>query len=135
MPWVARPFYKLAKQRSGSWDSVMFGLLVADSLFVAGTAMLIVGLGTRKFDRYAVSLVASLLYLLNFAVPDLRLAGLVDAGEGFFLLLALLWSLSELELWALPLIAALGALTKDEARFTVYFVPLTNTWRLHDKRR
>ena len=122
VPWVARPFYQLAKGRFGSWDPVMFGLLVADSLFVAGTALLIVVVGTRKFDRYAVSLVASLLYLLNFAVPNLRLAGLVDAGEGFFLL-ALLWSLSELELWALPLVAALGALTKESfIPFSIVFM-------------
>jgi hypothetical protein len=122
VPWVARPFYQLAQGRSGNWDPVMFGLLVADSLFVAATALLIVILGTRKLDRYVVSLVAALLYLLNFAVPNLRLAGLVDAGEGFFLL-ALLWSLSELELWALPLIAALGALTKESfIPFSIVFV-------------
>lgn len=122
VPWVARPFYQLAKGRFGSWDPVMFGLLVADSLFVAATALVIVVLGTRKLDRYAVSLVASLLYLLNFAVPNLRLAGLVDAGEGFFLL-ALLWSLSELELWALPLVATLGALTKESfIPFSIVFM-------------
>jgi hypothetical protein len=127
VPWVARPFYLLAKGRFGSWDPVMFGFLVADSLFIAATALLIVVLGTgvlgaRTLDGYTVSLVASLLYLLNFAVPNLRLAGLVDAGEGFFLL-ALLWSLSELELWALPLIAALGALTKESfIPFSIVFM-------------
>ena len=117
VPWVARPFSQLARGRGGSWDPAMFGLLVADSLFVAATAVLIIVLGTRQLGRYALSLVASLLYLVNFAVPNLRLAGLVDAGEGFFLL-ALLWSLSELELWALPLIAGLGVLTKES------FIPI-----------
>jgi hypothetical protein len=118
VPWVARPFYQLAKGRFASWDPAMFGILVADALFVAATALLIVVLGTRNMDRYVVSLVGSLLYLLNFAVPNLRLAGLVDAGEGFFLL-ALLWSLSELKLWTLPFVAALGALTKES------FIPLS----------
>src|SRR5262249_13197543 len=61
---------------------------------------------------------ASLLYLLNFAVPNLRLAGLVDAGEGFFLL-AILWSLSQREYRVLPVAAILGALTKES------FVPLS----------
>ena len=51
VPWVARPFYQLAKGRFGSWDPVMFGLLVADALFVAGTALLIVVLGTRNMSR------------------------------------------------------------------------------------
>jgi len=117
VPWVARPFYRMAQTRSGSWDPVMFGLLVADSLFVAATALLILVLGTRSLPGYATSLVASFLYLLNFAVPNLRLAGLVDAGEGFFLL-ALLWAMSELHLWWLPVLALFGALTKES------FVPL-----------
>ena len=125
VPWLARPFYRLAQGRFATWDSVMFGLLVADSLFVAGTAVLIVILGNRQLGSSAVGLVGALLYLVNFAVPNLRLVGLVDAGEGFFLL-ALLWSLSEFELWALPLIAVLGALTKES--FIPFIMVLTAAW-------
>ena len=127
VPWVARPFYWLARGRVATWDPVMFGLLVADSLFVAGTAVLIVILGNRLLGRSAVGLVGALLYLVNFAVPNLRLVGLVDAGEGFFLL-ALLWSLWESELWALPLIAVLGALTKES--FIPFSMVLTAAWWL-----
>ena len=118
IPAVARPFYLLAKGRIGTWDPVLFGLLIANSFFVAATALLIVALGQPQLTSYPVSLVASLLYLVNFAVPNLRLAGLVDAGEGFFLL-ALLWSLTDLHLWFLPFIALLGALTKES------FIPLS----------
>jgi hypothetical protein len=125
IPWIARPFYHLANGRLGSWNPVMFALLITDSLFVAATALLIVVLGTRQFDRYAVSLVASFLYLLNFAVSNLRVTGEVDAGEGFFLL-ALLWSLSELRLWALPLIAVLGALSKET--FVPFSIVFMATW-------
>ena len=127
VPWLARPFYWLARGRSSSctWDPVMFGRLVADSLFVAGTAVLIVILGNRKLGSPAIGLVGALLYLVNFAVPNLRLVGLVDAGEGFFLL-ALLWSLSECELWALPVIAVLGALTKES--FIPFSIVLTSAW-------
>jgi len=137
VPWLARPFYRLAQGRFATWDPVMFGLLVADSLFVAGTAVLIVilgvvlgtslgaSLGNRQLGSSAVGLVGALLYLVNFAVPNLRLVGLVDAGEGFFLL-ALLWSLSEFELWALPLIAVLGALTKES--FIPFSMVLTSAW-------
>jgi len=50
---------------------------------------------------------------------------LVDAGEGFFLL-ALLWSLSEFELWALPVIAVLGALSKES--FIPFGIVLTSAW-------
>ena len=129
VPWLAKPFYRLARGRVATWDPVMFGLLVADSLFVAGTAVLIVILGVilgnRQMGSSAVGLVGALLYLVNFAVPNLRLVGLVDAGEGFFLL-ALLWSLSESELWALPVIAVLGALTKES--FIPFSIVLTSAW-------
>jgi len=129
VPWLAKPFYRLAQGRFATWDPVMFGLLVADSLFVAGTAVLVVilgaGLGNRQMGISAAGLVGALLYLVNFAVPNLRLVGLVDAGEGFFLL-ALLWSLSEFELWALPGIAVLGALTKES--FIPFSMVLTSAW-------
>ncbi len=127
VPWLARPFYRLARGRLATWDPVMFGLLVADSLFVAGTAVLIVILGSRKLGSSAEGLVGALLYLVNFAVPNIRLVGLVDAGEGFFLL-ALLWSLSEFELWALPVIAVLGALTKES--FIPFSIVFTSAWWL-----
>jgi hypothetical protein len=135
VPWLAKPFYRLAQGRFASWDPVMFGLLVANSLFVAGTAVLIfilgvslgVSLGNRQMGSSAVGLVGALLYLVNFAVPNLRLVGLVDAGEGFFLL-ALLWSVSEFELWALPVIAVLGALTKES--FIPFSIVLTSAWWL-----
>jgi uncharacterized membrane protein (GlpM family) len=129
VPWLAKPFYLLAQRRFATWDPVMFGLLVADSLFVAGTAVLIVILGVilgnRQTGSSAAGPIGALLYLVNFAVPNLRLAGLVDAGEGFFLL-ALLWSLSEGERWALPVIAVLGALTKES--FIPFSIVLTSAW-------
>jgi hypothetical protein len=127
VPWLARPFYQLARGRLATWDPVMFGLLAASSLFVAGTAVLIVVMGKRKLGSSAAGLVGALLYMVNFAVPNLRLVGLVDAGEGFFLL-ALLWSLSEFQLWVLPLIAVLGALTKES--FIPFSVAFMAAWWL-----
>jgi hypothetical protein len=134
VPYLARPFYRIARGRVVTWDPVMFGLLVADSLFVAGTAVLIVVLGNRKLSS-GVGLLGALLYLVNFAVPNLRLVGLVDAGEGFFLL-ALLLVLSESELWALPVICVLGVLTKES--FIPFSVVMTAAWWLTtraDRRR
>ncbi len=126
VPCLARPFFQIASGRVATWDPVMFGLLIADSLFVAGTALLIVILGNRKVT-YPAGLVGALLYLVNFAVPNLRLVGLVDAGEGFFLL-ALLWSLSECKLWVLPLVGLFGALTKES--FIPFSIVLTAVWWL-----
>jgi len=135
VPLLARPFYKFAQGRTATWDPVMFGLLVANSLFVAATALLIVILGTgltndlktSGLESSAVGLLGALLFLVNFAVPNLRLVGLVDAGEGFFLL-ALLWSLSESKLWLLPIIAVLGTLTKES--FVPFSIVFTASWFL-----
>ena len=131
VPWVAKPFYRMAQGRFATWDPVMFGLLVADSLFVAGTAVLIVLLGAfiskGELGSSAVGLVGALLYMLNFAVPNLRLVGLVDASEAFFLL-ALLWSLSTSKFWPLPVIAVLGTLTKES--FIPFSIVLTASWWL-----
>jgi hypothetical protein len=136
VPWIAKPFYRLAQEwsaqgRFATWDPVMFGLLIADSLFVAGTAVLIVLLGAIISDgestSSAVGLVGALLYLVNFAVPNLRLVGLVDAGEAFFLL-ALLWSLLKSQFWALSVIAILGTLTKES--FIPFSIVLTASWWL-----
>ena len=66
----------------------------------------------RGLRNPAAGLLGAFVYLANFAVPNLRLVGLVDAGEGFFLL-TLLWSLAEGRLWLLPWIAILGTLTKE----------------------
>jgi hypothetical protein len=127
VPAIARPFYHFAQGRIGTWDPVIFGLLVANSLFVAATALLIVVLGVGQLRSYPVSLVASLLYLVNFAVPNLRLAGLIDAGEGFFLL-ALLWSVASRRFWPLPFIAIFGALTKES--FVPLSIAFTGAWWL-----
>ncbi len=131
VPWIARLVFLASEKRLGHWDPVLFGLLVADSLFVALTAVLIVILGSRTLGSYPVALVSSLLYLLNFAVPNLRLVGLVDAGEGFFLL-ALLWALSESAFWALPIIAIFGTLTKES--FVPFMIAFTATWWIVERK-
>jgi hypothetical protein len=136
VPWIATPFYHLAQGRISTWDPVMFSLLVADSLFVAGTAVLVTFLGSSLFSSQhlgndSVALVGALLYLLNFAVPNLRLVGLVDAGEGFFLL-AMLACLAELKFWFLPLIALLGALTKES--FVPFSMVFTAAWWISTRR-
>lgn len=122
IPWMARPLYRMANGHIGSWDPVMFGLVAVDALFEAATALLIVVLGMRILGSYPVALIGALLYLVNFAVPNMRLVGLVDAGEGFFLL-AVYWCLSEGEFWMLPFIAILGALTKETfVPFSIVFM-------------
>jgi hypothetical protein len=35
VPYLARPIYRMAKGRIGTWDPIMFGLLMVDSFFTA----------------------------------------------------------------------------------------------------
>jgi hypothetical protein len=132
VPSLARPFYRLAKGRVGTWDPVFFALLMANSLLVATTALLLVRIGIQQVQGLAVVLLGATIYLLNFDVPNLRLAGLIDAGEGCFLLF-LVWALFEERWWLLPLGGILGALTKES------FVPLSTvlvgTWWLFSSSR
>jgi hypothetical protein len=123
VPYLARPIYRMAKNHIGTWDPVMFGLLVVNSFFVALTVTFLLIVVHRQFGNYAVALGSALIYLLNFAVPNLRLAGMIDAGEAFFLM-ALVWSLFREDYWILPLWAVIGATAKES------FVPLLMVFSL-----
>jgi hypothetical protein len=131
IPFLARPFYRIAKGHFGTWDPIMFGLLVVDSFFVALTATILVIVVNRYIGNYPVALGAALLYLLNFAVPNLRLAGLVDAGEGFFLML-LVWSLSQELYWTLPIWGILGATAKES--FVPFLMVFSLAWWLSSRK-
>ena len=117
VPFVARPIHRLAIGRVGSWDPVFVGLLVANALFTATTAVVLVKVGEAVVANYAIPLLGGTLYLLNFAVANLNLAGLVDAGEACFLML-IAWALLNNRWSWLPGWAVAGALAKET------FVPL-----------
>ena len=131
VPYLARPIYRMAKGRIGTWDPIMFGLLVVDSFFTAFTALLLVTVVCGQLGSYTVGLGAALLFLLNFAVPNLRLAGFVDAGEAFFLML-LVWALFERRYWMLPIAGILGATAKES--FVPFLMVFTLAWWLSSRR-
>jgi hypothetical protein len=112
VPYVARPFYWLAKGRVGSWDPALFALLVSNALFTATAASLLVAAGRRLGFLPATALLAATLYLLNFAQSNLNLSGLIDSGEGCFVM-AMIWSLLAGRWFLLPLWGVLGALAKE----------------------
>jgi hypothetical protein len=85
----------------------------------------------RLLGSYVVGLGAALLFLLNFAVPNLRLAGFVDAGEAFFLML-LVWTLCEQRYWMLPLWGILGATAKES--FVPFMMVFTLAWWLSSRK-
>lgn len=118
VPYLARPLYKTFQGYTGSWDPLMLAFLVVNAFFSASTALLLLRIGNQQFGNPAIALAGTLLYLLNFAVANLRLAGLVDAAEGFFLLAliaALLWQ----RLWLLPVLGIVAPLAKES------FIPLS----------
>ncbi len=122
VPRVARPFYLLMNGRSGSWDAALFGLLIANSLFTSATGSLLVAVGRRLGVSLPTALLAATLYLLNFAVANLNLAGLIDSGEACFLM-AVVWSLLAGRWYLLPLWGILGALAKETfAPLSIVFV-------------
>jgi hypothetical protein len=132
VPYLARPIYRMAKNHVGTWDPIMFGLLVVNSFFVALTVTLLVVVVQSQLGSYGVALGSALIYLLNFAVPNLRLAGMIDAGEGFFLM-ALVWSLCKEDYWMLPLWAIAGATAKES--FVPFLMVFSLSWWLCSRKR
>jgi hypothetical protein len=132
VPYLARPLFLAAKGHVGSWDPAMLGLLVVDSLFVAGTATLLMQVVMESVGNYSAALGSALIYLLNFAVPNLRLAGFIDAGEGFFLM-AVTWCLFRRRYWMLPLLVILGAMAKE--LFVPFLIVFSATWWWCERRR
>ena len=121
VPYVARPFYLLGRRFLDEERSIALALLVANAIFCATTACLLVSVAIRLTGNVAVALFAACLYLLNFAIANLQLAGMVDAGEACFMM-ALTWSLIFDRWWLLPVWGVCGALAKET------FVPLAGVF-------
>ena len=125
IPFLVRPVYAVAQGRVGSWDALSFGFLIVNSIFVASTAFLLLEIGYSVLGSLPIALVGATLFLLNFAVSNAQLAGLVDGGEGFFLM-ATVASLFSRRWWMLPMFGVLGALTKES--FVPFSITLVATW-------
>ncbi len=122
VPSVARPFYLLMNGHTGSWDAALFALLIANAVFTSMTACLMVAVACRLGFRQVTALLAAALYLLNFAVANLNLAGLIDSGEAC-LMMAIVWSLLAGRWYLLPIWGVLGALAKETfAPLAIIFV-------------
>jgi hypothetical protein len=118
VPYVAKPFYWLVRDHLGTWDPAIFALLLANSIFTATTACLLVAIGCRLKFGYSTGLLGATLYLLNYCVANLNLVGLVDSAEGCFVMI-IVWSLLQDYWYLLPIWGILGALAKET------FVPLS----------
>lgn len=132
VPYVARPFYWVARAYSDTWKAGFFGLLMANALFCATTACLVFSIGNRLIGDAGTALAGATLYLLNFNISNLQLAGLIDSGEACFLA-ALIWSLVAGKWYLLPLWALLGALAKET--FVPFSIVFAVTWWVTERRQ
>ncbi len=112
VPYLAKPVYALARGHVGSWNPVSFAMLVVNSVFCGGSALLLVLLARRLGLSFAAGLIAALAYLADFVVANLQLAGLVDSAE-CFLLVCVFWVCLERKWYLLPILGVLGALAKE----------------------
>jgi hypothetical protein len=117
VPSVAKAFYGFALHAVGQDRAPLLALLIANCLFCATSASLLAGIGRMVTMDRAIGVLGASLYLLSFPIPNLHLAGLIDAGEGCFLL-ATVWALITGRVWLMPALAIPGALAKET------FVPL-----------
>lgn len=122
VPLVARPFYRLAEGRSGSWDPVFLALLVSNCIFSATTAAIIVAVGVRLFRDRAVAMLGAALYLLNFNVVNMHMSGLVDSAPAC-VLAGVVWAMLGRRLYMLPVLMSLLAVSKaNHLPFALLFI-------------
>jgi hypothetical protein len=132
VPYVARPFYWFAQRYLSNWNAGLFGLLMANALFCATTACLIVSIGKTVLDDMGAAMFGAALYLLSFNIPNMQLAGLIDSGEACFLA-AVTWSLLNGKWYLLPVWGFLGALAKET--FVPFSCLIAFTWWFMERRQ
>jgi len=125
VPGTARIFYRTIGARIQSVDPITLSLLLTASIFCATTGVLLVIICRHLTGNAGVALVAAVLYLISFAVPNFQLAGLIDSGESLFML-ALASSLLLRRWWLLPLYGIGGALAKET--FVPFAAIFAMTW-------
>lgn len=129
VPYVAKPFYLLSKGNIGSWNPIFFGLLIANSLFIASAAVVLFIIGTAVTGQRTVGFISSLLLLTHFNISNLYLAGLVDSSE-LFLMILTAWLLLQKKWQALPIVAAIAVLARETA--VAFTATLAASWFIID---
>jgi hypothetical protein len=132
VPYVAKPFYWLATGRVRSWDAALLGLLLANAIFTASTATLLVAMARRWGADTSTALLSAALFLLNYGVINFYLVGMVDSAEACFLL-TIAWSLLTSRWFLLPLWGVFGALAKET--FAPIAVMFALGWWVSEMRR
>ncbi|HKU28408.1 MAG TPA: hypothetical protein VJQ54_23270 [Candidatus Sulfotelmatobacter sp.] len=132
VPYLARMVSAVARNHTGSWDPLIFSFLFVNACFVATTAYLIFGVALRLVEQPSIALLASALYLLNFAVANVQLAALVDSAEACFLM-ALVVAIIRERWFLLPLVGIVGTLSKES--FVPFSIVMAVAWWLAAARK
>jgi hypothetical protein len=127
VPFLARAVWLVSQGHTGSWDALMFSFLVVNTSLIATTTYLLCKAGTTLLASHPVALLGATLYLLNFAVANLQLAGLVDSAEAC-LLMATVACIFYRRWFLLPAIGVLGALAKES--FVPFSITMAVSWWL-----
>lgn len=125
VPYMARAVFVVVRNRTGSWDPLMFSFLAVNAFFVGTTAYLLCRIGQLIVLETSVALLAACLYLLNFAIANVHLAALVDAAEAC-LLMAITATMFYKRCYLLPLWGMLGALAKES--FIPFSIAMLLAW-------
>jgi hypothetical protein len=132
VPYVAKPFYWMARGHVGTWDPVCFGLLVSNSLFLSLAACLLVNIGCIVIGDRALALLGAMLYLLNFAAGNFHLSGMVDSSQACVMVAVIGTLLTEKWRW-LVLWGLIGAFTKETS--VPIYVAFASGWWLASRSR
>lgn len=130
VPYLAKPIYQMARGRLGTWNPISFALLVVNSIFCAAAAWLTSVIAYRLTGGIPASAAAGFAYLLNFALSNYHLSGLVDSSDAF--LFVLLCSALMSGKWVfLPAIGIIAGFSKET------FIPIgfifAATWVLSER--
>jgi hypothetical protein len=125
VPFFAHLVSKVAHGHTGTWDPLMFSFLLVNASLVATTAYLLCRVGRAELASRPVALFGAALHLLNFAVANLQLAGLVDAAEAC-LLMAVIASMFYRRWFLLPAVGFVGSFAKES--FIPFSIVMVVTW-------
>ena len=111
VPYLAHIVYILVPQL-GSWNMALFSMMFVGSIFTSLNALLIFNLTIRIIYNRSVAIVASLLFLSNFIVPNFYLIGYIDAGYAFSFT-CLFYLLLTNKYYLIPILAIIACATKE----------------------
>ena len=112
IPLISHAIFSVLPAKIGTWDSAAFSLLILNIAFCALCGVLIFHITINLKKNAQLALLASLLFFLNFAVPNYYLSSLVDVSECFYFLILFLCLKNKKYPWIL-ILAIIGTASKE----------------------